>query len=411
VNSFLIGFIAAALISLTILIPSAYAHATPNVVINEFSIEPEQTIELLNISAEMIDVSGWHIDDNGGTTYITIPEDSRISPHSCIVIQKNFNLNKSSPDTVRLFDNTAPPTDSSSILIDFYDYEKSPGNGNSLQRNPDGTDIWEAAPSSFGFFNDTNEPCHNLPTGIPTPSIPPTLPPSPFKNIFISEAMVAPDSGQSEWVELFNDNDFQVDLSGWYIDDIKDAGASPKMISLSIDPYQYGVFELSTALFNNSGDSVRLLNSNGDEQDTFSYAYSEKGRSWGWRTLKSTLFCTQYPSKGVQNSDCSPEETDSTTEEPFFSTNTKSAISPSDKPTPAIVTLTPYRIRHYTSYGIPIKTTLPPNNPIPGHDPDVLGSTSIDELPYQNTVDLSPLAIGYSLLSIGSLISKMIYSN
>src|SRR3990167_2983604 len=76
------------------------------IVINEFSIEPEQKIELWNNSSTPIDVSNWYLDDSGGTTYFTIPLSTVLYPNSCVMFSDNFNLNKSSADTVRLFDST-----------------------------------------------------------------------------------------------------------------------------------------------------------------------------------------------------------------------------------------------------------------------------------------------------------------
>ena len=99
-NSFFLGFIIASLIFLISLTPQAFAVTSPEVVINEFAIEPEQTVELLNTSNEIIDISGWYIDDNGGTTFVTVPPDTFIYPQACIVMQKNFNLNKSSADSI-----------------------------------------------------------------------------------------------------------------------------------------------------------------------------------------------------------------------------------------------------------------------------------------------------------------------
>jgi len=429
VNSFLVGFIIASLIFLISLTSQAFAQVSPEVVINEFAIEPEQTAELLNTSNEIIDISGWYIDDNGGTTYIVIPINTFLYPHSCVVIQKNFNLNKSSADMIRLFNSTFPPTDPLSELVDFYEYRTSPGNEISFQRNPDGTDVWDVARSSFGLLNESGKSCQMLPTETPTPKEMPTntpthsptiypaattaqsISPTPklYDNIYISEVMVAPESGKKEWVELYNDNDFEVNLSGWYIDDIENAGASPKIISIIIDAHGYGVIEMLSALFNNSGDSVRLLDFEEREHDRFSYDHSEKDTSWGWSKFKSDTFCLQLPSQNEKNSECIPDQVSSPAtlnsaedyQNSVYSTTSPTLIQTNQQSLQSTL---------YKTYSVPVS---PPIITLQWEkvDQQVQAISSTNNFPQQNTFDFSYLAMGYSLLSIGSLVLKMIYSN
>ena len=403
-----------------------YAEEPLNAIrINEFAIEPEQTVELLNTSNEIIDVSGWHIDDNGGTTFVTIPPGTLMYPHTCIIIQKNFNLNKSSTDAVRLFDNTAFPTDPKTILIDLYEYNTSPGNGYSFERSPDGTDSWITNPSSLGFFNESGTSCVTTPTQTPTPSLLPTntptitqtMTPSPtqmttqqsYNNIFISEAYVSPNAGMKEWIELYNDNDFEVHLSDWYIDDAKESGSLPKQFSTTIAAKKYAVIELSSAQFNNSGDSVRLLDFEEREKDSFTYDHSEKGRSWGRSELKGDTFCLQLPSQNRKNTGCIPEETEMPFEPSNSSENKKDSIDEESSSNSIQTSNTSIQNTIYKTYSISVSPPI-----IPGQsekiDDHVLGASSTIDLPHQNTVDFSPLAMGYSLLSISSLILKMIYS-
>jgi len=403
-----------------------YAEEPLNAIrINEFAIEPEQTVELLNTSNEIIDVSGWHIDDNGGTTFVTIPPGTLMYPHTCIIIQKNFNLNKSSTDAVRLFDNTAFPTDPKTILIDLYEYNTSPGNGYSFERSPDGTDSWITNPSSLGFFNESGTSCVTTPTQTPTPSLLPTntptitqtMTPSPtqmttqqsYNNIFISEAYVSPNAGMKEWIELYNDNDFEVHLSDWYIDDAKESGSLPKQFSTTIAAKKYAVIELSSAQFNNSGDSVRLLDFEEREKDSFTYDHSEKGRSWGWSELKSDTFCLQLPSQNEKNSECIPDQVSSpatlNSAEDY-----QNSVYTTTSPTSIQTNQQSIQSTLYKTYSVPISPPII-NLRWEKVDQQVQGVSSVSNLPYQNTFDFSHLAMGYSLLSIGSLILKMIYSN
>ncbi|MBI3366623.1 lamin tail domain-containing protein, partial [Candidatus Roizmanbacteria bacterium] len=111
--------------------------------INEFFIEPTpQQVEIINTGTQSADISGWYIDDNGGSTYYTIPQSSILYPNACLVFAGDFNLNKSSPDTIRLFNTIAPPTSTNANLIDSFSYKLSSGSGISYLRLPDGTDNW-----------------------------------------------------------------------------------------------------------------------------------------------------------------------------------------------------------------------------------------------------------------------------
>jgi len=319
------------------------AQAQKKILINEFEIESTpQSVELINIDEKSIDISGWYIDDNGGTSYFTIPNNMIIYPNTCLVFTANLYLNKSSADMIRLFDRTSPPTSSEAKLIDSFSYNQSPGLGISYIRLPDGTGSWITGQPTLGKFNSTGESCLIIPTTTPTPTSPPfpteltptdnqslnetvvpttqlTPIPSPtetpsqiptptsqisYNNIYLSEAMVYPESGQKEWIEIFNDNDFTAQLNNWYIDDIENGGSSMKSFSITIPEKGYGVFELTSSMFNNDGDSIRLLDFNKSIKDSLEYSTAAIGKTVARITLDSDEVCLQEPSKGLQNTNC-----------------------------------------------------------------------------------------------------------
>jgi hypothetical protein len=139
---------------------------------------------------------------------------------------------------------------------------------------------------------------------FPTPTVSQTPAPISYSSIYLSEVMVNPLSGEKEWVEIYNDNDFEVFLNNWYIDDIENAGATPKKFSLTIGPKGYGVIEFSSAIFNNAGDQVRLLDFNKIEKDSFEYSQSVSGKSWGRVDFNSDSWCLQEPTKNQPNGSC-----------------------------------------------------------------------------------------------------------
>lgn len=114
-----------------------------------------------------------------------------------------------------------------------------------------------------------------IPTSTPKPSNSPT--PTPTKTasdnltstfpadqftslIEVSEIMACPESGSSEWLELYNFSNSTVDLTGWYV---LDAVNNRVDLSINLVARSYGVIEFSRAIINNSGDSISILSPDG----------------------------------------------------------------------------------------------------------------------------------------------------
>lgn len=288
-----------------------------SVVLNEVAIQPNQTVELYNNASDSADISSWYIDDAGGSTYFTIPPQTILPPQSCLLFSSDFNFNKSSADVVRLFDNTSPPTSSSAQLVEQYSYAKAPETHYSFSKKIDGGGEWFTDVSSLGLSNESLILCVPTeiplptPTTAPSPTVEPTQAPSPtsevqYHNIFISEVYPYPQSNEHEWIELYNNNDLQVDLVHWYIDDAGNTGSAPKSFSLKIDPYTYTMVDISTSLFNNSGDVARLLDSDKNEKDSMEYGNITQGNSMGRISFSEDSYCEQTSSKNTANTSCLP---------------------------------------------------------------------------------------------------------
>lgn len=281
--------------------------------INEVTIETGmQQIELLNDGSDEADISNWYLDDSGGSTYVTIPSNTILLPNACYVYSGDVNLNKTSTDTVRLFDSNTPPTSSSANLKDSYSYSKAPATGLSFSRTPDGSDVWIATPSSIGFFN-TNPivSCiRTLPTPTPThtPTPSPTITPTLYPNLILSEIYPYPLSTEKEWVEIYNPTTVQVSVDGWSVDDGENAGGSPQKLAGAIPPLSFLSFELNVSLYNNDGDAIRLLNPDGKEVAKTSY--SNIGQSQSWSLQKNgNDYCRTSATKNAINNECVPNET------------------------------------------------------------------------------------------------------
>jgi hypothetical protein len=387
----------------------------PKPFINEFLVDPTQSVELINAGSDTIDISGWFIDDDGGSTYFTIPQATILQANSCAVFTTNFSLNKSSPDTVRLFDNSAPPSATSAAqLIDSHSYKASPGTGISFQRIPDAADIWATSSASLGLFNLTGQSCLPLPS--PTPTILPTVTPTPTttptadqttSNTYISEAQVHPAVGSHEWVELYNGNDQAVSLEDWQIDDMEGGGSAPYVFSASIEPHSYAVVDLTSSMFNNDGDNIRLLDPAGNQVDEIVYSSSVTDQTWGRADFSSLNTCAMNPTKNRVNSECiAPEIKITPSPTPRVSTASTSKIRVTPTPGPQSIATPTATIPPPVQKSVPKAITTLPNKNIQGI-PTARTSLPDTAVPGSQT-DMNPikgLSLTSMLLSLGSMSS------
>lgn len=274
------------------------------------SPDTTEWVELYNDENKQIDLSTYSLaDENAEKTeqQIKITATS-IEPYKFIIVETSSVLNNSG-DTIYLKNN--------SVEIEQISYTGTFDDKKSFVRCMDGSDSWFVSTTQTKQISN-NDICTtlltptptNTPTITPSPtttaqltSIPaPTITPMSYGNIFISEVMPHPDENISEWIELYNNNDFTVSLDNWYIDDGENTGSSPKLFSISIPSKQYAVIDVS--LFNNDGDTVRLLDFNKIEKDSFSYTYTTKGITSGRTSFSSNDFCEQDQTKGMPNNPC-----------------------------------------------------------------------------------------------------------
>ncbi len=384
------------------------AAATSGVSINEFypGGSPQQ-VELYNSASTSADISGWHIDDSGGTSYYTIPAGTMLGPYSCAVFSSDFNLNKTSADRIRLFDATTPPSSSGAAAKDEFAYSGSTAE-KSFARIPDGIGLFAASVISFGRTNDNTRVCVSDPTPVPSPVPTATSFPSPEPSatplpeqpaagsILISEIMAYPDGGP-EWVEIHNLNDRTLSLEDWLIDDAEGQGSSPKTIHLTIGPREYRAVDLSSSMFNNNGDSVRLMDGKHQVFDAIEYGKTAKGKTLSREAWDSDAVCTTEPTKNTPNQTCAPPDT----EPPFVQQANGSVQSP-----------TPATRRSKTVQTQPAPYA-PPTDQMSGFSyPEVLGAQTLltpDPGPAQagKVRHLSFLSLSYSFLTLLSVLIKI----
>lgn len=122
--------------------------------------------------------------------------------------------------------------------------------------------------------------------------------------IIINEILPAPQGpdDQKEWIEIFNQNQFEVDLSGWKI---KDSAGTVTTFTIpdgtKIPALGFLVFSrpITKIVLNNDGDEVSLLWPDGKIVQTISYSKAPRGQSYS--RIDSEWIWTSQLTPGKEN--------------------------------------------------------------------------------------------------------------
>ena len=266
-----------------------------SVVINE--IHPvEEWVELYNSGVEAFPLAGCTIFlDESDNTYQKIEFESGNEIDKFLVLEWGDSswLANSGGDTVLLV------CDGSSSKKVAYGNEgdlEIPKAQQSLARVPDGSNNWvvSSVPSK-GVSNG------GTPADSPFPS-----PSSSFSssstsnisNIFINEVMACPNTGEKEWIELYNANDQSVELISWRLRDSDDG--HKQNFDRILSAKSLVKIEITGFSLNNDGDKVRLF-ADGDLKDSMNYQDCKKGYSW---SKVNGSWCQTESSPEISNKSC-----------------------------------------------------------------------------------------------------------
>jgi hypothetical protein len=247
------------------------------IILNEFLANPktrydDEWVELYNGGASA-DLAGWKLDDGeGGGSPYTLPHGATIAPGGYLVIDLSVALLNNDGDTLRLIRPDGVVVDSTSFTDSAPDASRS--------RSSDGAwyDGGEPTPGQANLPpSGQDTPSDRSSTSNSSASGSTTMPASGAEQVSLNEVLPAPkDVFDAEWIEIANDGDMPADLAGWQIDDAADGGAPLALPPGSVvAPHGLLVVTVSRPLFNNAGDSVRLLRPDGTTADEFSYDGSE----------------------------------------------------------------------------------------------------------------------------------------
>jgi len=289
------------LIGIFLSIFSTVAAADPSVVINEIAwmgtliSTDDEWLELKNNTGQSIDLTGWHLTAADGAPDIELV--------GVIPAQGYFLLERTDDDSVAAITANQLYTgalSNSGESLSLYDGEGNvvdgvfasggwPAGDNSAKATmerinsllPADSNNWQtgftvggtpaADNSRLGMPLSDEQPADEQPVDDIDENINDSQPAdwsAGVSDIVINEFMPDPLVGQSEWIELYNNSDFSIDLSGWNIEDGKG-----KVLSLMgvIQPGQIMAFDLSASKLNNDGDLLIIKSNQGVLIDRVSY--------------------------------------------------------------------------------------------------------------------------------------------
>jgi len=297
-----------------------------DVVINEIFPQPdskkgeEEWIELYNKTDYVLDLSNWTIEDNTGKPRAL--SNLTLTAHGYIVLEKNkhFNFSLNNSGDILILKNGEKIID----RVTYGDFEDgylldnalNPGqsqsigrNSQSLDTNNDKNDFFlckNITPSQVNEIIESEKEIDNQSESkINQQNF---LTPDNqlwFNKVFISEFLPNPNGSdkENEWIEIYNDNDIEIDLINWQIDDAE-GGSQPYKISesLKIKPNGYLVLSRSQTkiALNNNFDSVRLINPAGQVQNRVDYQKPPEGASYA-RNDNGEWFYTTILTPGSAN--------------------------------------------------------------------------------------------------------------
>lgn len=114
--------------------------------------------------------------------------------------------------------------------------------------------------------------------------------------VFINEILPSPEGPDetNEWIEIYNSNNYEVDLSGWKIQDTEGTNASyvfGKDTKILANGFLVLKRPDTKIMLNNDGDGLNLFTPDGKNADSVSYknaplnqSYNRTGAGWQWST-------------------------------------------------------------------------------------------------------------------------------
>ena len=304
--------------------PARALASSPTVIFSEIAwagssiSSSDEWIELTNLTASSIDLSGWTLTGAGSAgAVLTLPTSSAIAPYSTFVISNyeythaNSALALSSQYTtttlslpnsgfdLHLYNNAGAQIDvgggsgapfagrsGGSAGVDDGRY-RSMVRVDGLMAGSEKT-AWMDAQTSMGIkqgVQDLGTPgiveawvaqALSAPVPAPTvtiPEVPPTQTPNTVLSVadalIINEFVVDPLEGNAEWIEIFNRSSMNVSLAGWNVEDATGKATALEPVDLAAGAFL--VVKSPAGKLNNDADTILLRDPTGAVIDEVNY--------------------------------------------------------------------------------------------------------------------------------------------
>ncbi len=292
------------------------------IILNEILPNPEgsdnaEWIELFNKSSQTVNLDGWSLRDASGRTYIIDSSDFidiYIEGRGFFIIPRSVSsiaLNNNG-DVVELLN-------PSKAVVDSVVYDTKAQDNTSFARNNTGDWQWteELTKGEKNIFQkqvkivdmsdsvlQTNTNVKNTDTLDDREVEAEVVKQSQYATsgrVIITELLPSPDGDDRdyEFVELYNADDFVVDVTNWRLEDKRDS----YILSGTIEPDEYMVLErrVSGIVLNNAGDSIVLKNSLGIEVDRVEYNKSKQANTYSLSSQDNKWYWTDIATPGEIN--------------------------------------------------------------------------------------------------------------
>lgn len=320
------------------------------VMINEVLPNPlsgsSEWVELYNPDNQAVDLVGWKLEDqlSAPSTIFTFTNQV-IGAGQYLVAQLPSAKLNNDQDGVTLKDQTGQTIDMMSYVSstnnkswarllagmaredggDFTVATPSPGEQNFSDLTPAPSPTTEPSPAAAGPSPTPSDNSSPLPSPSSTPTLTPSPVPSPIaspspapfaaSNLQLSEIYACPNTGENEWIEVYNLSNQSGSLTNWKIRDDSD---NTRTITVNISAHNIAIIEWNSSLLNNDGDSVTLEDPLGNRAFTVSFNECTKGQSFIYQN--NTWQLTTTPTKNTSN---------------IYTNSTSSSPSPSPSVSPS----------------------------------------------------------------------------
>lgn len=245
----------------------------------------EEWIEIYNFGDYEINLKSWTLQDE--SSEVEVLEQKAIQPKEYLVISDlDFALNNAS-DSLKL----SSPDGEERDLFSYESSDKSKSFSRKLEGKILGEEIFLTDPTpgqnNIIIEGDEEDQIENVIEDEDTNT-------NYSKTLKITEIHSAPESGEKEWLEIYNTGEESIELNGYYF--LNQTDSKKSIGDLEILPKEYLVIdEKYIPSLNNSGGKITIYTPNDEIIDTVEFPKLERGFSFS--STKNNSFVVTFPSK------------------------------------------------------------------------------------------------------------------